>query len=271
MLPLVDDLLKLVRNEYDKKPPSYSESKLTKNDVNYLLQVAMEEDPFDKNRLKKEAVSRLLEGSATVFKTICQHGEIIAISFNENPLSLEWNTWWRAVRLLSPKKKVRIVFFGNPMNREFPKTGSVESEHINGGSTYRCNSQTILIYRKEEATRVLLHELFHANCSDPYRKSTEYIEADTEAWAEIMLCAMAAKGQKTRWNTLMKKQIDWSVRQSETLKEYYGLRGPADYAWRYAVGRLDVWKSMGISIPTLKKPYKRSEKLRLTLCEPSNE
>jgi hypothetical protein len=271
MLPLVDDLLKLVRIEYASKPPSYTKTDLSKRDLDYLLSVAMEQDPFDKNELKKEAVIRLLQGGAKVTKTVCNYGEIIAISFNDNPLSLEWNTWWRSVRLLSPNKKVRIVFFGNPMNRQFPKSGSVESEHINGGSTYRCNSETVLVYRREEATRVLLHELFHANCSDPYRKSTEYIEADTEAWAEIMLCAMAAKGQKAKWDTLMKKQVDWALRQSETLKDFYDLKGPSDYAWRYAVGRLDIWKAMGIPIPTIKKSYKKADKLRLTLCEPSNE
>jgi hypothetical protein len=271
MLPLVDDLLKLVRLEYARKPPPYKKAELSKKDLDYLLSVAMEQDPFDKNELKKEAITRLLQGTAKVTKTACQYGEIVAISFNDNPLSLEWNTWWRAVRLLSPKQPVRIVFFGNPMNREFPKSGPVESQHINGGSTYRCNSKTILIYRKEEATRVLLHELFHANCSDPYRKSTEYIEADTEAWAEILLCAMAAKGEQAKWETLMKKQVTWSLRQSATLRDFYGVRSPADYAWRYAVGRLDVWRAMGIPVASEKKKYKRAEKLRLTLCEPENE
>jgi hypothetical protein len=271
MLPLIDDLLKLVRLEYSLKPPSYTKTELTKKDIEYLLSVAMKDDPFDKNELKKEAITKLLQGSAKVVKTACQYGEIIAISFNEDPLPLEWNTWWRAVRLLSQKKKVRIVFFGNPMNRQFPTIGTVESENINGGSTYRCNSETVLIYRKEEATRVLLHELFHANCSDPYRKSTEYIEADTESWAEIMLCAMAAKGQKTKWDTLMKKQVEWALRQSATLRDFYNLKGPSDYAWRYTVGRLDVWRAMGIPIPAVKKIYKRTDMLRLTLCEPANE
>jgi hypothetical protein len=268
---MIDQLLKLVRKEYMLKPPSYKQVPLTQEDTNYILKVAMEKDPFDKNDLKKEAVTKLMNGEAIITKTACNYGEIIAISFKNDPLEMQWNTWWRAVRLLSPKTPVRVVFFGNPMKRKFPIRGSVEAEHINGGSTYRCNSQTILIYRKEEATRVLIHELFHANCSDPYRKSVPFIEADTEAWAEIVLCAMAAKGQKHKWEQLMKEQIDWSLRQSATLRDYYGLKGYSDYAWRYTTGRLDVWRAMGIHVPMIPNRYRRTDQLRLTLCEPAND
>jgi hypothetical protein len=271
MLPLIDDVLELVRLEYSMKPPTYKTMELTNQDFNYLLQTAMEKDPFDKNELKKGAITNLLQGTAIATKTKCQYGEIIAISFTSDPLPLEWNTWWRAVHLLSPKNPVRIVFFGHPRKREFPVKETVESEHINGGSTYRCNSQTILVYRKEEATRVLLHELFHANCSDPYKKSVPFVEADTEAWAEIMLCAMDAKGQKVKWEDLMKKQVEWAVRQTATLRDHYAMKGPSDYAWRYTEGRLDVWKAMGIPILPQKKSYKKADMLRLTLCEPSND
>jgi hypothetical protein len=261
-----------VRQEYTLKPPSYKKVALTKEDTDYILSVAMEKDPFDKNELKKDAVTKLMNGEATITKTACNYGEIIAISFKNDPLDLQWNTWWRAVRLLSPKKPVRVVFFGHPMKRMFPASGEpVESEHINGGSTYRCNSQTILVYRKEEATRVLIHELFHASCSDPYRKDTPFIEADTEAWAEIVLCAMTSKGQKYKWEQLMNEQIGWALRQTATLRDYYNLKGPSDYAWRYTAGRLDVWRAMGMEIPIDPKRYRRVLQLRLTLCEPSND
>lgn len=270
-LPWIDSFLKPIREEYSSQPPVYTKSEITREDYDYILKNAIDDDPFDKSNLKKATVEALEQNKATVEKTTCEYGEIMIVSMKASPLIPTWNTWWRAIRLLSPKKPVRILIYGHPKKRTFPQqsTTNIGAEHVNGGSAMRCDPRTIVIHRKEEATRVLIHELFHASCSDPYYKDTPFIEADTEAWAELLLCAMAAKGNPNKWQTLMKQQIDWAVRQAQTLQNKYNVQGAKDYAWRYIIGRIHVWQTLGIQVSTTnKQPPVKS--LRFTICEPEN-
>lgn len=264
----IDFYLEILREEYKKHPPAYLFVKPTKKDLLYIEKNSKLDDPFDTYGMKKESYLAFQKGKAKLIKCVSEYGEILVLSMNDSPFEPQWNTYWRAVRLLSPKKKVRILMFGHPRKRVFPEKGPIGPEHINGGSAYRCDPRSILIYRKEEATRVLLHELLHASCSDPYYKDTPYIEADTEAWAEILLCGMEAQGDLSLWKILFGKQIAWAKGQTYILEKRYFVKTPESYAWRYTLGRLEVWKMLGIDVDRYKPSNATS--LRLTLCEPKN-
>ena len=266
MLPWSDSLLDAVRDEYARPPPTFRETQITKANMDYSLTIANHDDPFDTLHLKKDFATCLEAGTCTIQQRESSLGTIIVFTLPGDKYSPPWNTWWRAVRLLSPKK-VRILIFAHPKKRLAPEHGPLDKEHVNGGSTVRCDASTIVVYRKEEATRVLIHELFHANCSDP-NLPVAHLEADTEAWAEIVLCAMTAKGNKVSWTTLMNHQILYSVKQFKYSKTHYDVEGPDDYAWRYLVGRLDVWKALGFNIPEASASVIKS--LRFTTCEPDN-
>jgi hypothetical protein len=271
-LPWVDTFLGQFQAEYRKPPPSYTLHSPTHDDMQYILGAAREQDPFDTAGLKKESVAALQSGHAIATKAVSALGEIIVISFKKDPLHTPWNLWWRCIRLLSSEKRVRILIFAHPKKRELPKQGTrIGSEHVNGGAAYRCNPQSIVIYRKEEVSRVLVHELFHASCSDPYHLDTPYIEADTEAWAEMFLCGMAAKGRPQPFVRHMREQIDWAVRQAATLKDKYKVYSSKEYAWRYLIGRLEVWRRLGIQVPSPSTEYAKVESLRFTICEPKND
>jgi hypothetical protein len=269
-LPWVERFLRPIQREYSKQPPSHTLVAPTNSDIAYVLQHVNEDDPFDTAGLKRETGAALLNGEAELIKCVADGlGEIMVVRFHSSPFHPPWNTWWRAVRLLT--HPVRIVIFAHPRRRETPAVGqNVEKEHVNGGAAMRCDPRSIVIYRKEEATRVLIHELFHATCSDPYHKETPQIEADTEAWAEMLLCGMAARGQLTSWVTYMRKQMDWSVRQAATVRDRHNVRSFKDYSWRYLVGRLEVWRRLGLSVPNEPTRFTPVRSLRFTICEPKD-
>ena len=268
-LPWVPPLLYQVQQEYRRSPPQHKLASLTPDEYSHILQLASEKDPFDTEGLKADTAKALTSSKATAFKTVCSLGEITVVSYKSNPFHPPWNTWWRAVRLLSPAKPVKIIVFGNPKPRLPPPSQEpLKAAHLNGGSAFRCNPQSIVIYRKEEATRVLIHELFHASCSDPYHKDTPQIEADTEAWAEILLCAMAAKGVHSLWEKYMREQIEWAKRQALTAQKDHQVNSDKDYGWRYLVGRLDVWRKLGLPVDSVKVSKKPVKSLRFSLCEP---
>lgn len=269
-LPWVDTLLAAVKQEYSQPPPDFQFVPESAADLQYIRETAGKEDPFDKLGLKSDFAKRLKTGRAEIRKSVCQHGEILLVSFKGDTFTPSWKTWWRAIRILSPKP-VRILIFAHPQKRLSPPHGHpLGEEHVNGGMTMRCDAKTVVIYRKEEATRVLIHELFHANCSDPYNLDVPFIEADTEAWAELVLCAMAAKGDAPIFKRLMSNQIQYALKQSSSAEKHHEVENETDYAWRYLSGRLDVWKRLGISFDDSKESREKVKSLRFTTCEPDN-
>lgn len=270
-LPWVDTFLDVVKQEYQYPPPAYHLTEPSYADLYIIEKVATEVDTFDVLGLKRQTWLAYQQGQAHVIKCQSNFGSIILLTFNKNPLIPPWNTWWRAVRLLSPKKPVRVLIFAHPQQRLLPKApAKIGPEHLNGGATMPCDPQSIVVYRKEEATRVLIHELFHSSCSDPYHKDTPDIETSTEAWTELLLCAMAAKGLYKPWSMNLKQQFQWALRQEATTTDSGQIQSKSDYGWRYLTGRLKFWRQLGLPVPYIKDKYQPITSLRFTVCEPKN-
>jgi hypothetical protein len=159
-------------------------------------------------------------------------------------------------------KTYTVYWFMNGSKRTFPPPGQpVERKHINGGYCMACEPDTIVIYRREDALRVLVHELQHATCMDNHKEEEPIIEAKTEAWAEIFYAMMAAvrlgMSPDKAWNI----QSAWSAAQNARLKKEFGVNGPSDYAWRYTVGKEGVFVSIGLPLPAPKGPKPMSLQL----------
>jgi len=265
-LPWVELMLESVKKEYSKPHPQYSIKEATSNDMKYINYIVKSSSQFDELNLKQQRLDDLKENRTGIWKSYSPLGEIIYIGDKER---VNLQVWWRCIRLLS-KRPVRIIIFSHPSLRIMPEPGHpVKAQHINGGYANRCDGRSIVIYRKEEMTRVLIHELLHASCSDPYHVDVSELESDTEAWAEIIQCAMAAEGKENKWKAFIKKQIEYSIRQSATLRDNHKVVSKADYAWRYTTGKLDIWRKLGFNIPELPKTYSPITSLRLTIDEPT--
>ena len=168
-----------------------------------------------------------------------------------------WSTWARIFQMFGPHGW-RVGFFPSEFVRELPELGQpVGPAHVNGGYAMPCKPDSIIIYRKEEATRVLIHELFHAACCDR-ELCLEDKEAETESWAELVLIAFIAKGNKQKARELFQKQLHWMGEIHATLVQYYGIKGPEDYVWRYTIGREASYIRLGCEVPrvAIRKPRK---------------
>jgi hypothetical protein len=143
----------------------------------------------------------------------------------------------------------RVSFFPSVLKRELPAGGGpLGPEHVNGGYAMPCHPETIVIYRKEECTRVLLHELFHASCCDR-DLCLEEKEAETEAWAELANIAFASEGNLKKAYELLQKQLEWIASSHYTLERYFKISQPTDYVWRYTLGREAAFLRLGIVLP----------------------
>jgi hypothetical protein len=148
-------------------------------------------------------------------------------------------------------KQWTIYWLGASAKREFSDNGlPLDARHVNGGYTMPCSSNGIFIYRIEEATRVLIHELLHAACLDPKEASLPVREATIESWAELLLVARKAKGELPEAERLWNLQAQWIADTNHKARIQHMVYSEADYAWRYLNGRAQIFQGLGIELPT---------------------
>lgn len=262
LLPWIDTLLENVKHEYSQPVPDWKEVNPKPDDFEYVKSILGSPSGFSSDVFIREVITNGFPLKKYVSNTI--EFLIFSASIHTVPFSL----WFRIARLLAQEKHVRVIYFGNLQKRIPPKPHNpIEAEHINGGYTNSCNFKTVVIYREEDSTRVLIHELLHASCSDPHT-STPFIEADTEAWAEVIFCALKAKGNKKLWEDCMKQQIKFAFGQALYVMKIHKVHTPNDYAWRYIIGRLKVWELLGFELPKQSEILKTDyNTLRLTYTD----
>ena len=208
--------------------------------------------------MKPQIWQGYIEGRYKLVCKSCPYAKVLVFVEKGQPDPTPWIQWGEIFYIFGQNHEPwRVGFFPAKVHRRLPDlTEPVGPEHVNGGYTMPCSTNGIVIYRKEEATRVLLHELFHASCCDRPELCLEDKEAETEAWAELVLIAYLAKGKKAVGKRLLQKQLEWMMRQHATLRQFYKIQGMQDYIWRYTLAREEAFCRLGILVPmeTISKP-----------------
>jgi hypothetical protein len=186
---------------------------------------------------------------------VCPYGKVLVFVRKGQQDPTPWAIWARIFQMFGPHGW-RVGFFPAENLRILPSPGSpIGPEHVNGGYAMPCHPNTVIIYRKEEATRVLIHELFHAACCDR-DLALEDKEAETESWAELVLIAFLAAGNQRKARELFQAQLRWMGEVHATLRRFYNIQGPQDYVWRYTLGREQAYLRLGCPVPIvpIRKP-----------------
>jgi hypothetical protein len=217
---------------------------------------------FDPLKLRLNVWKDYKSGKYKIKASECEIAKVISITppYIDPPLE----DWGRIFQWLGPAKtgKWIIYWLGAETKREFPRIGqSLDSRHLNGGYTIPCSTNGIFIYRIEEATRVLIHELLHAACLDPPGASISVREATVETWTELFLIAHRSAGNINVAEKLWNIQSQWiSDTNYKALKEH-NVKGENDYGWRYLNGRAHIFESLGAELPKPKPlPAKSSSR-----------
>ena len=250
MLPLA---LKTIVDEIGQRiqhsdPFTWVLDQPTDDDIDHILQQG-EPSEFDTLGLRPKVIADFRAGTATLVCKSGPYAKFLAIVYADTVIP--WNTLSSIFKAFGPSRKQtpwRIVWLAHPSPRRVPQGEEPRAEHVNGGYTYPCNARTIVVYRKEEMCRVLIHELLHAACTDDMERSEEEREVYTEMWAELFLIGVQSRGSVKKAAALWRIQSQWVADQEATLQ--HTVRGPANYAWRYTVGRRGAFASLGISLPS---------------------
>lgn len=251
-MALLDAVLDMVRHEYEKLEPMWKTSRITTSDLAFLERECNNGSEFDPFGWRKQMFDMYINGNAIGDARECAYGRVVAIGSESDIYNIPWGLWGRILRLYigatlrnSHHKKARIFFLASPYLRTIPAGSKpLGPENINGGYTYSCNMETIVIYRAEDATRVLLHELQHGSCLDHHEHDTDLVEAETEAWAELLYAGLLSQGKRQLFHELVKKQADWIQAQNQVVKRH--LHHERQFPWRYTVGKEEVWRRWGL-------------------------
>lgn len=216
--------------------------------------------------MRAELWSALEAGDAELLCATCPYAKVLWIRRKHTRDSPNWTLWGRIFQWFgfqAKEKQWRVFWFPSHSLRQMPgQNEDILPGHINGGYTIPCLHNKIVIYRKEEAERVLIHELQHASCLDNMNEAIEMREARVEFWAELFLVAICSKGSKQRAARLWKQQSQWLVNQNYALKSVYKIQSTQEYVWRYTLGRELIAEELRIALPSPTSARNRS--LRLT-------
>ena len=177
---------------------------------------------------------------------------VVFIGTDEQWSQIPWKFWARIFQMIEHPIGHTLIY-ADPRPRVDPgEQRPLKAADINGGFSYLGHQELVVVYRFEEVTRVLLHELLHTMGFDS-EKGTEDLEAYTEAWTELFLCALLSKGYTNKFSKLWSEQVNWMVEQAESLKVERNVNTPVDYAWRYMLGKVGVLEEMGFIKGFVKK------------------
>lgn len=216
-----------------------------KEDIDMLIKEANDTSMIDRINFRKQVLDKwTLKEIDLKIKELPGRTRVVFLGTDAQWSKIPWSLWARIFQAIGHPVG-RILFYAHDSKRYFNNPGEeFGAENINGGYTNLCSKERIVIYRYEEATRVLLHELLHTACFDK-EKSVEDLEANTEAWTELFLCAILSKGKSGKFSNLWLKQCRWIHYQCEHLKKTNTVIGPQDYGWRYITGKRDILNRLG--------------------------
>jgi len=227
---------------------------------------------FDEILSKQTLYREYKEGRLTPY--VCEHRvtkDTIVALFPESQQvhDVPWALWSQIVQLFRRGQPHTIFLLAHQAIRHFPPYGKpVRPFHINGGYTYPCNADCVFVFRAEDATRVLIHELFHSNCCDNTALHLEQREAETEAWAELFWCGLVARGHLKTFKSLVAEQGSLIRTQNRRLQEGHHMEpGPMGFPWRYTIGKGGLWQRWGLLEGTTDR-MDIADSLRLTLSVP---
>lgn len=255
--PIVHAVWPILEQEFGQAAPTWRRIPWKGADRTWITHECEKPSPFDPENTRKQ----LLESDhLSVDARECDFGSVFIFSDPTSPslTTFPWTLWGRILRLYSSSSSLglfraksttlyRVFVFAVDRPRQFPASVNdpITPLHINGGYAYPCNRQTIVIYRAEDATRVLLHELQHAACLDDHRQGVDRVEAETEAWAELLHSLLLSHGDVSTAREQLQRQAEWIRAQNRRVRQHIRQSGDS-FCQRYTVFKEDVWRRWGL-------------------------
>jgi hypothetical protein len=245
---LYNDIKKIMeRIKINKK--EIKVEKINDNPNNYLL-----DNDFTSKEIKKYILNNLNESYKITYKNN------IIIYFTKKNINkiVESSLIYKMIYIIILLKELfkrnyeqKVIYFETNKKKEFPKEENkiLDSNNVNTALTFIEEEKNgdIIIYRKEECLKVLIHELIHSNCIDEdvikskesrnfrYIFCTNYKILLNEGITETLACIInlfiiGIKEKKTyeELEYMYKKECMYSNYICSKIKSYYKINNIKD-------------------------------------------
>lgn len=247
----------LIENVRKLNSQVWNDDLLTQEDKDILEKEANSDATFDKLQLRKTLNDKFINGEAVTIVKKTGNARIVILTSDTQQV-YPWALWAKIFEWFGNPKTGshwQVYLYASESKRILPNEGiPVGPEHLNGGYTYPCKSDCIVIYRYEEATRVLIHELLHAACTDNHNNHVTLKEASTEAWAELFLVGLLSNGNRRKAYELWNIQDHYIQDLNYTVKNFHNVNTYQDYGARYTIMREKVFDDLGIILDKNYRP-----------------
>jgi hypothetical protein len=218
-----------------------------RQDIAILEKYAIADSPIDEVNFRAEMLAKWREKGSNVnlkVRELPGRTRVVFLGTDEQWSQIPWAFWARIFQAIEHPIGHTLIYAHPQLRVDPTEARNLSAADINGGFSYLGHQEVIVLYRYEELTRVLLHELLHTLGFDS-EKGVEDLEAHTEGWTELFLCALLSRGHVNKFTKLWTEQVNWMAEQVESLQVEYNVNTRVDYAWRYMKGKMELLESMG--------------------------
>ena len=239
-----------------------------RQDIAILEKYAIADSPIDEVNFRAEMLAKWREKGSNVnlkVRELPGRTRVVFLGTDEQWSQIPWAFWARIFQAIEHPIGHTLIYAHPQLRVDPTEARNLSAADINGGFSYLGHQEVIVLYRYEELTRVLLHELLHTLGFDS-EKGVEDLEAHTEGWTELFLCALLSRGHVNKFTKLWTEQVNWMAEQVESLQVEYNVNTRVDYAWRYMKGKMELLESMGFLRGFIRKRLQKpTTSLRFTV------
>ena len=262
-------MIQNVKNLNQLSNQKWINDSLNEEDKKNLEKESHSDSKFDTLQLRKKLYDEFVSNKAHTIVKKTNNARLVILTSNSSAHQFSnsfWSLWGRIFQWFGNPTSGphwQVYLYASDVKRTLPASGPIGPDNLNGGYTFPCKSDCIVIYRYEEATRVLVHELLHASCTDNHSNSIELKEAITESWAELFLIALLSRGDMKYGYHLWKIQDHHIQDLNYTVKTFHNVHSASDYGARYTTMREKVFNDLGFQLDAHYTP-KRISSSRFT-------
>lgn len=172
--------------------------------------------------------------------TMMEH--LTVAKYISNMLKLTYKCITKQLKSNHKKTHINIRYFPTPFKKILKKSKSLGPSECNSGYTLinHLGSAEIVVFRQEEAMKVIIHELIHALELDTdfyptgmYSSITDFIaiksnnlpnEAYVEFWAETIKNKLLEVFHGLKFKNLMEREKIWSAKNVAAIMKYFNMK-----------------------------------------------
>ena len=153
-------MIQNVKNLNQLSNQKWINDNLNEEDKKNLEKESHSDSKFDTLQLRKKLYDEFVSNKAHTIVKKTNNARVVILTSNSSAHQFSnsfWSLWGRIFQWFgnpTSGSHWQVYLYASDVKRTLPASGPIGPDNLNGGYTFPCKSDCIVIYRYEEATRV---------------------------------------------------------------------------------------------------------------------